>query len=217
MTTIIKAADRNRAVQSVAFNFDDMRGHADEYLDKIREQAKQILFEASQAAQAIRQQAEQEGRRAGEAAIEATLQRQVTAQMQTVLPALRTAIDSIQKARPAWIAQWERQAVHLSTAIAERIIRRELHADPTITLALVREALELAAGSGQVRLLLNPVDLDSLQGEVQTLVRELSRVAAAEVIGDASIEPGGCRVESKYGLIDQQIASQLKRIEEELA
>lgn len=217
MTTIIKAADRNRAIQSVAFNFDDMRGHADEYLDKVREQAKQILFEAAQAAQTIRQQAEQEGRRAGEAAIEATVDRKLAGQMQSVFPALRKAVDDIHKARPAWVAQWERQAIHLATAMAERVIRRELREDPTITVTLVREALELATGSSKVRLLLNPNDLDTLRDQVTCLADELCRLAPAEIVADASIQPGGCRVETQHGTIDQQIESQLARIEEELA
>ena len=39
---------------------------------------------------------------------------------------------------------------------------------------------------------------------------------AAEVVADGGVTPGGCRVESRFGLIDQQIESQLKRIEDEL-
>lgn len=217
MTTIIKAADRQRAVRSVAFNFDDMRGHADAYLEQVRAQAKQILFEAAQAAQGIRQQAEQEGRRAGEAAVEAMLDRKVREQVQTALPALRAAIDDLHKSRSAWQAHWERSAVHLAAAIAARIVRRELRSDPAITLGWVREALELAAGSSRVRLLLHPADMEALRGQTESLAAELGRLAPAQVVADASVAAGQCRVETEHGTIDQQIEAQLRRIEEELA
>ena len=46
----------------------------------------------------------------------------------------------------------------MAAAIARRVIRRELTRQPEIPLALVREALELAAGSAQVRIHLNPAD-----------------------------------------------------------
>ena len=44
----------------------------------------------------------------------------------------------------------------------------------------------------------------------------MSGLGDAEVVADATIERGGCRVETRFGTIDQQFESQLKRIEEEL-
>jgi flagellar biosynthesis/type III secretory pathway protein FliH len=37
------------------------------------------------------------------------------------------------------------------------------------------------------------------------------------VVADESISPGGCRIETRYGEVDQQIEAQLRRIEEDLA
>ena len=107
--------------------------------------------------------------------------------------------------------------MHLATAIAARVIRREVRQQPDITLALVREALDLAAGSPNVRLHLNPEDYKSLGAQVRTLIDAMSALGDAEVTPDAAIGQGGCRVETRFGTIDQQIESQLTRIEEELA
>jgi flagellar assembly protein FliH len=41
-------------------------------------------------------------------------------------------------------------------------------------------------------------------------------LAPAEMIADPEISPGGCRIETLHGAIDQQFESQLARIEEEL-
>ena len=84
-------------------------------------------------------------------------------------------------------------------------------------MTLIREALELAAGSAQVRLHLHPEDHKALGGQVQLLVQEMSGLGEAEVIADAGVSRGGCRVETRFGTIDQQFEAQLARIEEELS
>ena len=216
MSSIIKAADLDRDNSAVAFNFDDMKTGAEVYLAKIRQQAGKILAQATQEAQAIRQRAEVEGRQSAERAALAALDEKVSQQMQSIRPALETAIDSICHARPGWIAEWEKQAVHLAAAIAKRIVRRELREQPQITLALVREALELASGGAHVRLLMNPVDHQNLGSEVQRLTADLNRLAPTEIVADPQISAGGCRVETRFGSIDQQIETQLSRIETEL-
>jgi flagellar assembly protein FliH len=91
-----------------------------------------------------------------------------------------------------------------------------LRQQPEITLALVREALELAGGSPGLRVCLNPDDHRALAAQAQALTAAVSPLGAAEIVADEDVTPGGCRVESHFGSIDQQIESQLKRIEEEL-
>ena len=60
-------------------------------------------------------------------------------------------------------------------------------------------------------------ELLPLRQQVEMLVGELSTVTTAEVKADPEITCGGCRVETSFGVIDQQFEAQLKRIEEELA
>jgi len=216
MSTIIKATDRNQAVQSVAFNFDDMAVKAEHYLKKVRAEAARIVAKARQDAVAVRKQAENEGRQAGQRMVEQMVEKQFAGQLETLLPALRRAIEEIHHAKQAWLTQWERSTVHLAAAIARRLIRRELSENPEITLTLVREALELAAGSPQVRIELNPADHETLGPQIQSLVEELSHLAPAELVASAEISPGACRVETRFGVIDQRFEAQLARIEEEL-
>ena len=189
-----------------------MAARADQYLGGIRAQAARIVVKAQQEAEAIRKSAEIQGRQAAIDAVEEMVRKQLT----TVIPALKQAVQNIKDARHAWLSHWEAGTVHLAAAIAKRLIRRELHEQPEISLTLVREALELAAGSSQLRILLNPLDLQSLGNQVRMLVDELSPHIEAEITADAGITPGGCRVETKFGVINQQFEAQLQRIEEEL-
>ena len=218
MPTIIKAGERQ--VASVPFNFDDMTARADQYLQKVRAEAARILAQARQAAAALRREAESEGRQAAQAAVAEMVRQQaqqlVAEHIKTLLPALRQVIQGLHHARHQWLAHWEQSAVHVAAAMASRVIRREVRQTPEVALTLIREALELAAGSPQIRLRLHPADCQTLGSQVQALLGELAAAGTPEVIPDPQITQGGCRVETRFGAIDQQFEAQLARIEEEL-
>jgi flagellar assembly protein FliH len=125
-------------------------------------------------------------------------------------------VRALQNTKQAWLNQWEKNVVHLAAGIASRVIRRELAGQPEITLDLVREALELAASSGRLKLRLNPQDCQTLGERAKQLAAQISELAPADVVADPNIRPGGCRVDTEFGSIDQQIETQLARIEEEL-
>ncbi len=136
--------------------------------------------------------------------------------MVTLLPALKQAVDAMTQVRQRWLAHAEKTNVKVAIAIAGRVIRRELAADPQITVQLVREALEMAAGSSDVQVRLHPEDHQALAGQVRTIAGELARLGSPEVVADPAISRGGCRIDTRFGAIDQQFEAQLARIEQEL-
>ena len=95
-------------------------------------------------------------------------------------------------------------------------LQRQTIVKVLITVTLVREALELAAGSPSVKLRLSPQDHESLGSQIKKLTEQFSRLAPIEITADSEIEPAGCIVETRFGRIDQQFEAQLQRIEEEL-
>ncbi|MHC4400122.1 MAG: FliH/SctL family protein [Planctomycetota bacterium] len=216
MSTILKAGDAARDVQSVPFNFEDMAAKARDYLDRVRAEAARIVAQARQEAAEIRKLAEIEGQRAGQQQVEQIVEKRVAEQSATLLPMLRQVVKEIERAKQSWLKHWEKTGAHLAAAIAKRVVRRELSQAPEICLTLLREALELAAGSSQIRVHLNPGDHDTFGGEIQNLVAEVSSLGSGELIADPEIGQGGCRIETRFGIIDQRIETQLARIEEEL-
>ena len=64
---------------------------------------------------------------------------------------------------------------------------------------------------------LHPDDVQTLGDQVSQIAAGLQSVGATGVVADPQVTRGGCRVETRFGTIDQQFESQLKRIEEELA
>ncbi len=218
---VIKSHDSPHAsLHRAAFNFDDLKGQAEKYLEDVRRQGQQLIEKARQEAVAMRPRFEDEARRAAEKSVqervELLAEELVNQRLQTLRPALEKAVGAIERARADWVAEWEAQAIHLAVAIAQRVIRRELGRDPQIQANYIREALELAAGSQQVRVRIHPDDrqaLGSLAG--QWMEQALAR-ASAELVADPSVSHGGCVVETQHGQIDQRIETQLARIEEEL-
>ena len=136
--------------------------------------------------------------------------------LETLLPALTVMIDQLETAKQSFLQYWERSAVKIVLAIASRVIDRELPEIADVPLQLLREALELGTGSTSLRIRLNKGDYDALLPQIDVLVQEMARSAQTEIIGDESVSPGGCILETPQGVIDNQIESRLARIEEEL-
>ena len=216
MATIIKASGPIRPSDGSSFNFDDMTDRANSYLDTMRGQAAEILAKAQKDATAIRRKAEDEGREAAIKVAEKVMEERVGKQLATLLPAIAQAGKQLVQAKEAWLTHWERTAIHVAARMAERVIRRELKQQPQITAALVKEALELASGNADIQVRMHPDDLTALGSHVEALTREVARQGTAKIVADATISPGGCRVETRFGAVDQRIEEQLKRLEEEL-
>ncbi len=212
MASIIRATEQSDATRHVPFNFEDMTARANEYLDGIRGEARKIVGRAQQEAVAVKQQAQAEGYRAGQQQVREIVRNE----MGSVLPALRQAVQDVQHAKQAWLVHWEGAAVRVAAAIASRIVRREVTDTAAFAAGQLREALELAAGASHLRIRLNPDDYAAMDGQADVLAKELTPLATAEVVPDPDITSGGCRVETSFGVIDQQIESQLARLQEEL-
>ena len=221
MSTVIKAGriqgDSGNSVRSIAFSFDDMSRQADAYLKEVRQEAAKIVKQAEVEAQEIRQKAEQQGQQAALKAADQVLEEKVGKHLRTLVPAIEKAAVEVEQARHDWLNRWHQTAVHTACLIAERVIRREIEKHPEITLDLIRETLELAAGSDEIELHISQQDFAALGGQVESLATALKRIAPATVHADPQIEAGGCRVVTKFGSIDQQISTQLDRIQQELS
>lgn len=200
----------------MAFNFQELWGQAEGYLDQVRQEAAKIVSQAHAEAAQIRQQAEQAGREAAQSAIERILDEKVAKQMATLKPALQAVGDQLTDARGEWLDAWEQKTVHLAIQIAEKILHAELTRRPTAAAPVVREALELALGAADITLHLNPEDYDHLRQETSSICEWLHTLAPTQVVADPAITRGGCRVTTRFGEIDQRLETQLERIAQEL-
>jgi flagellar assembly protein FliH len=119
-------------------------------------------------------------------------------------------------ARQTFLQHWEQSAIKVAEAIAAKAIDRQLPEMVDVPMRLLREALELGTGSTSVRIRLNKNDYAALKPQIDMLIQEMTRSVHTEIVGDVSVSPGGCILETPQGIIDNQIGSRLARIEQEL-
>jgi flagellar assembly protein FliH len=225
---LIKARVARNVGGSAMFNFDDLRRQCDEFIESARRQGEQILAEANAASDEIRRRAQAEGIAAGqreglaaardlvESRAAEIAARQVQEQLRTVLPAFQAAAQALHVERDRWLADWEGAAVKLSAAIAGRILHRELDRQPELGLAIIRESLQLAAGQPRIQLHLHPLDFDQLHVSGTEAVTTLASIGEATLVPDESVARGGCLIETRHGVIDARLETQLERITNEL-
>jgi flagellar assembly protein FliH len=195
------------------FQFDDM---GQVYLGKVRDEANRIIAAARQEAEKLRAQALDEGRQAAHKSTQAAVQAKVDEHLRSLRPALDQLMQELAQSRRQCHEQLEAQALEIAVAIAARLVRGQLQHDPTVTLRWIQEAVELASGSERIRLRLHPDDVASLGERVGVILAQVGKLARSEVVADPNVTRGGCVVETDLGIIDQQLESQLSRIDEEL-
>ncbi|MCA9259719.1 MAG: hypothetical protein KDA61_10990 [Planctomycetales bacterium] len=221
MATIIKPDSplypSGAAVRQVAYQLAEMDSQADDYLQSVRNEAMRIVQQARSEAEAVRREAQEAGRAAAEAAVEEILDKKVSQQMATLLPAMQKAVAQVNDSRHDWLRHWEETGLQLALAIAERIVRSELSRRPEISVEWLREALQLSAGAGEITIRLNPQDEGTLSRHVDQLAAIFAPNASTHVVPDPNVSLGGCRLETRFGAIDQTIETQIARIAEELS
>lgn len=225
---IIKAHSTRGASQAEEFNFVDLRRHRDDLLSAARCEADEILQQAQSDAEAMRErtrnEAEASGRDEGlrDAADQVARQADelaqalISEQLLTALPALKSAAAALQSERDRWLIRWERTAVKLGVAIAEKLLQRQLAARPEFATGMITEALRLAAGQPQLAIYLNPDDLAAWGDRADQIVQSLTACGDTTLIPDSGTTRGGCRIETRHGEIDARVETMLHRIVDEL-
>ncbi len=220
MATIIKKDSEfypsGKRLSVMALDMVDVEGQVDQYIEQVQAQAAEIVQKAQQEADTIRAQSEQAGRTAAEAAIDRILEKKVAKQMQTLTPALQAAVKQIEDSRQEWLQTWETRTLQLACAIAQKIVRRELQNEPELPLQWISESLKLCGKAAEILVRLHPTDHTTLGNQVAELANQFAPAAETKIIADPNLSPGGCKVETEFGSIDQQIETQLERIIQEM-
>jgi flagellar assembly protein FliH len=137
---------------------------------------------------------------------------EAAAQLEAIIQAFAQGLDEqgevIRRALADYYAQSEAALVELSTALAARILGRELTLDPTATLGIVRQALAEVTHASTARIRLNPFDIPAVETQRDALLAIAPSLRAAELVADGSIR-GGCIVETEGGVVDARIETML--------
>jgi flagellar assembly protein FliH len=121
---------------------------------------------------------------------------------------LATALEDLVVARVEMIRQTERQMVELALAVARRVVHREVALDPDLLVAMARVALERLGESGRMTVRLHPEEFAA----TADLARDTWAGSGVQVVADARVGRGGCRVESDFGAVDAGVDAQIQEL-----
>ncbi len=112
-------------------------------------------------------------------------------------------------------AETEKELLELAFAIAKCIVHAEVKIDLNVIERTVRAAAELIVDGSQIRISINPDDMEAVRGLLPELAATTkgSRVHIAE---DPAIDRGGCILKTGFGRINATIESQLVTLQKEL-
>jgi flagellar assembly protein FliH len=155
----------------------------------------------------------QEAHAAGVREGEAAGRNRGAAELQPVIERLSRTIQEIAGMRARMRREAEADLLHLATAIARRILRREIMVDPDAMHGLVLGALEKLQSQEISRVRVHPAHA----ALVSACLRQIAAGSPVEVIADPSREPGAVIFETERGNLDASVESQLREIERGLA
>ena len=229
MSTVIKAEDaRRQGLQLSVFSLADVRAQADEMLARARAEAASILDDAQRRGQELAEQAKQrghaqghqaglvEGRRAGHEQGLAEARDRFGRDQEKLLAALTGLFDDFDQQKRRMLSQAHKDLVRLALAIAGRVVKRVVAAEPEVAASNVREAVALVNSSSDVVVQVYPAELESVQRFCQQWAEQTGRLDHVRVVADESIDRGGCVIRTDSGQVDATVQGQLDRIAEQL-
>jgi flagellar assembly protein FliH len=141
-------------------------------------------------------------------------QEQAQVAYQEQLARLRKLVDGVRNNLQDALNALEPQLIELAVVVAERIVERQLGADADLVARLVHSAVEAAAALPVLRVRVSPRDYPLL---TKTWVDQtFSSVDAPELVEDASIEPGGCVVDTVSGFVDAQLSTRIAELRQQI-
>ena len=211
-----------------AFSMTDIEKAAKSMLLRARHQAEQLLAAAQTEADGLKAAAIAEGRNEGialgrkegvEQGVAAGQQQALSdskARLQEVMTAFSAAANALEWQRADLEASALQEIVKLSAAIARRVTKRQGMLDEAVLLANLEDAMKLVSEAAKVRVAIHPAQRATLADALPRLAMTFPNLAHVEVIDDATLSAGGCRVFSRNGQIDAELETQLDRVIDDL-
>ncbi len=224
---VMKSNTISEALAAGQFNFEDLQLRCEKYLETVREQSRQMLLDAQEEIERLKQAAITEGHQLGvqqglqeaektsQLKIKQEAKVQIDKKLQAVMPGLQQAVGQIHELRQHAEAYWQEQSIELVLAISRKLIHRAIASDPTIVADRIQDVLKLVIGQSEIQLHVSEQDLDVLGDQLEQVTHKVQQTKV-QLIGQPEMASGECVVQMKYGKIDARIETQLNRIAEEL-
>ncbi len=210
----------SNTAQTEVFNWEDVASRAKQYIDTVREQARQLLQESQLECTRIQAHAKEEGTRLGESQVE-RLAMQMAGQIaekrvQEAVRSVSALCEELEAATQQWLRQWQHETITLAIGITEKILARQIESDPSILISWIEDAVRLIQGQRQIVLRIHPEDAQRLSTALSELVDDMKPSVEVQVVEDVAVGKFGVILQTPDTTIDRSLQTQLKRLVEEL-
>ncbi|MDR3343853.1 MAG: flagellar assembly protein FliH [Treponema sp.] len=189
---------------------------AEDEAEGILEAARQKAAEFEAASQAAianeRRGAEEQGRLAGR---EAGFN-DGKAEVERLIQRTQVMLERAQEKRAEILAETEQQIIDLVLLISRKVIKVISENQRSVILSNVVQALKKVKGRGTVIIRVNLMDVKLATEHIKDFIQMMEGVKSIQVQEDASVDPGGCIIETDFGEIDARISSQLAELESKI-
>jgi flagellar assembly protein FliH len=215
-------------LRPVPFQFEDVRMMAAKILKRAAEQAKHKLDAAGVQAVDIEKsayddgykkgydegfpKAEKDGYAAGEKAAREAFEQKT----KTLAPALAGLLNLLEENKLRLQAEAEADLLNLSLAVARRLVRRELSANPDIIRSTLREAIALATDRTDLVVCAHPEDVAVMEEELPQIRRAFTDLGKVNLVPDETLARGGLLIRGRENEVDMRLEKQLEAIESAL-
>ncbi len=151
--------------------------------------------------------ARKEGREEGMVQGRTEFEKKLASVQQSLVQTVRDFVGE----RETYFHRVEAEVVGLAVAIARKILHREAQVDPLLLAGVVRVGLDNVAAGTRVRLRVHP---DQIQAWKRFFSQQADLRSLPELMGDATLGPGRCMLETELGSTDLTLETQLKEIEQ---
>jgi len=193
------------------------RGRAEELIKEGQAQGEIIRTRAAlegmaQGKKAGFEQGSAEGRKSGHESALAEHRAKLT----DLVNALSGAAAELSASRNRLEIEAESEVLKLAVAIARRVTHRQASADASVVGDSLANAMKLVVHASDVRIAIHPSSRVTLEDSLPRLKLQWPSLDHVELIEDATISPGGCRIFTRAGEVDANLDGQIDRIAAEL-
>ena len=122
------------------------------------------------------------------------------------------ALAKVEEANKTIYMAAEEESVNLAIAIAEKILQNEVQTNKDTLRNIVTAALKKVVDHKKITIRCSKQDCETLKEHIPELLKINDHFQTLKLEEDATIERGGCVVETEFGDIDARIDKQLKAI-----
>ena len=134
------------------------------------------------------------------------------AEIQPYMDDLANAINGLKAARDQVIQSAESGLVNLALDVAAKVINKAVEMDQSIIKGVVEDTFNKISGSDRVTFKINPADMETFTSFQNYMENRLVGVDKISIQQDASIDQGGCMIETDLGFVDVTIKEKLNII-----